>query len=400
MQRTIIHLDMDAFYASVEQLDQPALRGCPVIVGGNTQRGVVCACSYEARRFGVRSAMAMSKAVRLCPQGIFLPVRMERYRQVSRSVFAIFNRYTDRLEPLSLDEAFLDVSDCMRLFGSGVKIATQIRQEVRSELGLAVSAGVAPNKLLAKLASEQAKPDGLWNVDINQIDRFLLPLPVSSLWGVGKVMVERLTARGLNTVGDLRAAGEARLQQLFGRGGGELYARSMGIDERPVACDALKSVGHEDTYLYDLYTLDEVQRELLALAERVARRLRRKAMAGRTVTLKVRYADFTTVTRSRTLPEAVSTAPVLLRTARELIGKTEAGRRAVRLLGLTVSQLQEEGRGQQELFEGEQRSRQQALDRALDRLADRFGEGRILPASLLPMKKGSDDKGGDGGQSA
>jgi DNA polymerase IV len=400
MQRTIIHLDMDAFYASVEQLDQPSLRHQPVIVGGSVQRGVVCACSYEARRYGVRSAMAMSRAVRLCPQGIFLPARMERYRQISRLVFAIFSRYTDHLESLSLDEAYLDVSDCGRLFGSGWQIAQRIRTEVRSELGLAVSAGVAPNKLLAKLASEQAKPDGLREVLASAVDQFLLPLPVGALWGVGKVMAERLQALGLRTIGDLRAMGEERLRHLFGSAGGQLYLLSLGRDERPVASEPCKSIGQEDTYLHDLWATEELQRELLALAERVARRLRRQGLAGRTLTIKVRYADFQTITRARTLPEAVNAAPVLLQVAQELLGKTEAGRRAVRLLGLTVSQLQEQGMGQQELFAKEPRERRQALDQALDRLADRFGEGRVLPASLLPSQKGSRNQGGDSGQSA
>jgi DNA polymerase IV len=398
--RNIIHLDMDAFYASVEQLDQPALRHRPVIVGGSPQRGVVCACSYEARKYGIRSAMAMSRAVRLCPQGVFLPVRMERYRQVSRSVFAIFHRYTDRLEPLSLDEAFLDVSDCSRLFGSGSQIAERIRQEVFSELGLAVSAGVAPNKLLAKLASEHAKPDGLREVAASEIDRFLLPLPVSALWGVGKVLAERLQNLGLRSIGDLRAMGEARLHKLFGSTGAQLYRLSLGQDERPVASEALKSIGQEDTYPKDLWEMGALQRELLALSERVARRLRRRKLAGRTVTLKVRFSDFSTVTRSRSLPEAVDNATILLQVAQELLGKTEAGNRGVRLLGVTVGQLSEAHKGQQDLFQGEQKGRREALDLALDQLAERFGEGRVLPASLLPDKDRSGNQGGNSDQGA
>jgi DNA polymerase IV len=396
MMRTIIHLDMDAFYASVEQLDQPELRNRPVIVGGSAQRGVVCACSYEARRYGVRSAMAISRAMRLCPQGIFLPVRMERYRQLSRAVFSIFHRYTDLLEALSIDEAFLDVTGSLRLFGSGREIAEQIRREVRSELGLAVSAGVASSKLLAKLASEQAKPDGLREVAAGEVDQFLLPMPVTALWGVGKVTAERLQSLGLRTVADLRAAGAGQLQQLFGSIGGHLHALALGIDERPVASEDLKSVGHEDTYADDLYTRDELHLQLLALAERVARRLRRQGVAGRTITLKVRYADFSTVTRARTLPDALDEAHLLLRVARELLGRTEAGSRAVRLLGISVSQLQKRGTGQQELFGKGQREHRQALDKALDRLADRFGEGRVLPASLLSKRPGSADQGGDG----
>jgi DNA polymerase IV len=398
MVRTIIHLDMDAFYASVEQLDDPALRLRPVIVGGSVQRGVVCACSYEARSYGVRSAMAMSRAMRLCPQGVFLPVRMERYRQVSQAVFAIFRRYTDHLEALSLDEAFLDVSDCGRLFGSGVQIAQRIRQEVRSELGLAVSAGVASNKLLAKLASEQAKPDGLCEVSAAEVDRFLLPLPVSALWGVGEVLAKRLQGLGLRSVGDLRAAGGERLGKLLGRAGTELYLLSQGLDQRPVAAGAIKSLGHEDTYANDLWDSEDLRRELLALAGKVSRRLRQKGLAGRTATLKVRYSDFSTVTRAHTFAEAVDTATILLRAAEDLLGKTEAGARGVRLLGLSVGRLQEAGSGQQPLFGGQESQRRQALDLALDHLSVRFGEGRVLPATLLPAKKGSSNQGGNGGQ--
>ncbi|HEY7744728.1 MAG TPA: DNA polymerase IV, partial [Desulfuromonadales bacterium] len=211
MTNSIIHLDMDAFYASVEQRDNPALRGRPVIVGGSPDRGVVSACSYEARPFGVRSAMPMRRAVRLCPEAVVLPVRMARYREVSRQVFAIFARYTDRIEPLSVDEAFLDVTGCERLFGPAAVIAARIRREVREELGLAISAGVAPNKFLAKLASESAKPDGLLEIVPERVDAFLLPLPVERIWGVGAKAAEQLHRLGCRSVADLRRLPEAQL---------------------------------------------------------------------------------------------------------------------------------------------------------------------------------------------
>lgn len=384
--RTILHLDLDAFYAAVEQQDHPELRGRPVIVGGSLQRGVVSACSYEARTFGVHSAMAMTRAVRLCPQAVVLPVRMRRYQQASAEVFAIFARYTDRLEPLSIDEAFLDVTGCERLFGPPLAIAGKIRAEVRRELGLAVSAGVAPNKFLAKLASEAAKPDGVLEVRPEAVDDFLLPLPVGRLWGVGKITADRLRRLGLETVADLRQVDRPRLRRWFGAAGEQLWALARGEDERPVtAVEAAKSIGCEETFARDLVQAGELQRELLALAERTGRRLRQQQMTGRCLTLKVRYADFETVTRSQTLAEGTDHAPELLRLAMDLLAKTEAGPRPVRLLGLGLSRLAPREGGQHELFP-EAGRRLQSLDRAVDQLYRRFGTSGICRASLLMAK--------------
>jgi len=394
--RQILHLDLDAFYASVEQLDEPALRGQPVIVGGVSDRGVVCACSYEARRFGVRSAMGMLRARQLCPEAVVRPVRMGRYRELSEEVFAIYRRYTDRIEPLSIDEAFLDVTGCERLFGPPLKIAAAIRAAVKEETGLTVSAGAAGNKFLAKLASERGKPDGLVEILPGEVDSFLLALPVASLWGVGRVTAERLQQLGLQRVADLRKAGEERLAKLLGSQGVQLYRLSLGLDERPVESSGRpKSLGHEETFAQDRWDHKGLEVELLAMTERVASRVRRLGLEAGCVTVKVKYGDFTQVTRSASLSSAVSSLEGIYPQARELLGRTESGRRSVRLLGLTLSQLQPAGAGQSDLFGQEQRTRQQSLDQALDRVRDRFGRDGIVRGTLLPERSGepSDDGG-------
>lgn len=394
--RKIIHLDMDAFYASVEQRDRPELRGKPVIVGGTRERGVVSACSYEARAFGVRSAMSMARALALCPQAIVLPVRMRLYGEASEQVFDIFARYTDRIEPLSIDEAFLDVTGCERLFGSAREIAERIRAEVRKETALAVSAGVAPNKFLAKLASEAAKPDGLKEIHPAEIDPFLLPLPVSRLWGVGRVTAERLENLGIRTVADLRGVERGRLARILGSAGDHLYQLARGLDDRPVdGAEEVKSIGHEETFERDLYDPEAIRIELLDLSERVARRLRRHRVSGRTLTVKVRYGDFSTVTRSATFSEGLDHGIAIFREAAALVARTEAGTRAVRLLGISLSHLQSGGAGQQQLFGVEDRERKSSLDRAVDLLGERFGGGAVCRGDLLERRRGSAEKGAD-----
>ncbi len=392
-QREIIHLDMDAFYASVEQRDNPDLLGKPVIVGGSLLRGVVCACSYETRPYGVRSAMAMTRAVHLCPQAVVLPVRMARYREVSRQVMEIFSRYTDRVEPLSLDEAFLDVSGCRRLFGSGRQIAERIRSEVRAETGLAVSAGVAPNKFLAKLASEAGKPDGLLELLPEAIDSFLPPLPVGRLWGVGKTTAARLESLGVRTVGELRRIDRNRLTRLFGSGGEQLFLLARGVDDREVEPRReIKSISQEETFERDLRTGEEIRRALLELAEQVARRLRAHHLTGRCVTVAVRYEDFTTVTRSRTMERGTSNGREIYAEAQELAGQTDAGRRPVRLLRIGLSRLEPVGTGQAELFDDQERNRRRRLDQAVDQVQNRYGKAGVIPATLLGSgaKKGGD----------
>jgi DNA polymerase-4 len=334
--------------------------------------------------------MPMRRAVRLCPEAVVLPVRMARYREVSRQVFGIFARYTDRIEPLSVDEAFLDVAGCERLFGPAAAIAARIRREVREELGLAISAGVAPNKFLAKLASESAKPDGLLEIVPEQVDAFLLPLPVERIWGVGAKAAEQLHRLGCRSVADLRRLPEAQLVRLFGVWGGRLYRLARGEDDRQVEVDQpAKSFGAEETFAADLISREALQRQLLAQAEKVAARLRRQGLEGRVVTLKVRYDDFETVTRRQTLAESTANGLLLYRAGLELLAKTEAGRRPVRLLGLSVGEPEPAAQGQATLFPDERSQRLADLDRTLDRLAERFGASPVRRATLL--QNGSED---------
>ncbi len=400
MSKSIIHIDMDAFYASVEQRDRPELRGLPVLVGGSRDRGVVCACSYESRPFGVRSGMAMAQALRLCPKAVVLPVRMECYREASKEVFSVFFRYTDRVEGLSIDEAFLDVSDCRRLWGEARVIADRIKADIYELTGLRASAGIAPNKFLAKLASDLGKPDGLFEILPEQIDQVLLPLPVSQLWGVGRVTAERLKKWGWSTVRQLRHVPRDDLERLLGQAGAKLYLLARGIDERQVkGGKEVKSVGHEDTYGSDLVDLKVIRRELLGLAERVAARLRDKQLAGRCICLKVKYADFTVVSRSLTLDGGVNHALDIYRRALELLEKTEAGRRPLRLLGISLSMLSGESGAQQELFGQDLLEKKRALDEAMDQVRARFGPSKLTRATLLknPGEASQGDEPADSG---
>jgi DNA polymerase-4 len=340
--------------------------------------------------------MPMARALRLCPAAAVRRGRMARYREVSAQVFAIFGRFTARVEPLSIDEAFLDVTGCQRLFGPGDAIAARIRATVRGELGLAVSAGVAPNRFLAKLASEAAKPDGLKVVVPAEVEAFLTPLPVSALWGVGGVTEQRLRARGVHTVADLRRLDQDTLRRLLGQTGETLYRLARGQDDRPVRPSrGVKSVSHEDTFAVDLVDAGALDQVLRDQSERVARRLRKQGLRGRRVTVKVRYGDFTTVTRSRTLAAGVDNGLYLYRTARELLSQTEAGRRSVRLLGVGVAEWSG-GEGQGELFAAEaDQGRRRALDGAVDRLRERFGGAVLGPADLAALPSEADE-GSDG----
>jgi DNA polymerase-4 len=386
--RDILHLDLDAFYASVEQLDYPELRGLPVIVGGHPGRGVVCACSYEARRFGVHSAMPMSRALRLCPGAKVRPVRISRYKQMSSQVFNVFGRYTDLVEPLSVDEAFLDVTGSRRLFGSARQIAETIRHDIRTDLGLTISAGIAHNKFLAKLASERAKPDGIFEVPDN-IDEFLLPLELKCFWGVGPVMLEELRGLGLCTVGDLRKMPLADLKWRFGKTGIQLHRLAHGEDSRPVEPDlVMKSISHEDTFDKDIRDRGTIHAALLDLAERVAVRLRRTGLSAKTLTLKVRYADFTTVTRSRTSGSGFQQVKQIHRVAMELLKKTEAGAKPVRLLGINLHALNKGLGSQGMLFDEDHDKRSMQLDQTLDLLRARYGEKGICRATLIGWRGG------------
>lgn len=375
--RAILHVDMDAFYASVEVLDDPGLRGKPVIVGGTPQgRGVVAACSYEARRFGVHSAMPAARARRLCPDGVFLRPRMARYVAVSEQIFAIFHRYTPLVEPLSIDEAFLDVSGCERLFGPAPAVGRAIKAAIHDELGLAASVGVAPNKFLAKLGSGLEKPDGFVVLTAQDAPARLAALPVGALWGVGKVTERRLELLGVRLVADLLRLPRARLVAALGDHADHLLQLAVGQDDRAVVPDhEAKSIGNETTFSEDIAD-DEALREVLDhLVEKVAWRLRKHGLVARTLTLKARYPDFTTHTRARSLPQATDATVVLRDAARELLA-SRLGRsgRPLRLIGITASQLEGGGGSAQgELFGDRVVARDRDLDRILDRVNERFG---------------------------
>lgn len=388
--RRIIHLDMDAFYAAVEILDNPALRGRPVVVGGNCNRGVVSAASYEARKFGVHSALPMLTARRLCPHGVFLPVRMARYQEVSRRIMDIFQRFTPLVEPLSLDEAFLDVTASQSLMGAAEDIARQIRALVRETIGLTVSAGVGASKLVAKIASDLNKPDGLTIVPVGQEEAFLAPLPIGRLWGVGRTTREALCLIGVKTIGDLSRMPPAILTAKFGKAGLMMHESARGIDLRPVEPgQEAKSIGHEETFAEDLRDKKRIEQELLALCLKVGKRARDKGLVGRTVTIKVKYRDFVQVTRSLTLPGPVADDKSLYQTGCLLLAKTEVGLRPIRLLGISLANLSPAGAGGQLALFGESRTRVKdcRLYEAIDTISDRYGSGSIVPATLVEKRE-------------
>jgi len=378
--RQIIHVDMDAFYASVEQRDQPELRGQPVIVGGDVQsRGVVSAASYEARRFGVHSAMPMAQAVRLCPQGIVLPVRMERYAEVSHVIQSIFEQYTPLVEPISLDEAFLDVTDSVSLFGPAEGIGRRIKEQIREGTQLTASVGVAPNKFLAKLASDLKKPDGFVVITEQNKQEILDPLPVGRIWGVGKVTEAALQARGFHTIAQLRAGPLAELRSIVGNAAEDLLRLARGEDDRPVEPDReRKSLSSEQTFSRDLRDESILTSVLLEEVEEVAERLRRHRLKARTITLKLRYGDFRTVTRSETLREATNLTQPLWAAAERVFRKWQtrsAG--ALRLLGFAAAGLEPEQAGQQWLFPDPEQEKLKRLDQTLDQIRDRYGRRAV-----------------------
>ena len=340
-QRKIIHVDMDAFFASVEQRDTPALKGMPVIVGGKpTSRGVVAACSYEARKFGVHSAMPSSQAARLCPDAVFVPPRFEAYREVSQQLHAIFSDFTDLIEPLSLDEAYLDVSACALHQGSATLIAREITGRIQQDLGLSASAGVSYNKFLAKIASDVDKPAGLYVIPPEKAEAFILALPVRKFFGVGKVTELKMQGLGIHTGLDLRRWAEEDLIRRFGKAGRYYYRIARGIDERPVRPHRVrKSIGKEVTFGADLTDMDVIREHLDTLAIKVMTILQQKELVANTVTLKVKYHDFTLITRSISFMQALSADDDILEALPSLIEKTELGERPCRLLGVSVSSL-------------------------------------------------------------
>jgi len=386
-EKAILHLDIDAFYPAVEVLDHPELKGKPVIVGGPRERGVVSSASYEARTFGVHSAQPMATAMSLCPKGVFLPVRMARYKEVSSQVFEIFHRFTPLVEPISIDEGFLDVTGSARLFGQPQEIAATIKRMVREETGLIISAGLAPSKFVAKIASDLDKPDGLTIVLPEQVQAFLDPLSIDKMWGVGKQTRKRLHGLGIRTIGDLGRFSAKGLEKKLGKHGIKMHQLALGIDEREVIpWSEAKSVGHEETFSQDILQEEAARKEILFLSQKVARRMRRKGVSGRTITLKVKYSDFVQVTRSVTLPAFTCDGHTLFATACKLMAKTDVGRKPVRLLGVSVSQLSHASASAEQLSlfqEDEASSKRKNLNTALDSVSERFGEDALRPAPLL-----------------
>ncbi|PTQ99953.1 DNA polymerase-4 [Mucilaginibacter yixingensis] len=338
--RKIIHIDMDAFYASVEQRDNPDYRGKPIVVGGlpEGRGGVVATASYEARKFGVRSAMPSKKAKQLCPQAIFVRPRFDAYKDASRQIREIFSRYTDLIEPLSLDEAYLDVTEDKLGIGSAIEVATQIKQAIKDELNLTASAGVSINKFVAKIASDINKPDGLKFIGPSSIEAFMEQLPVDKFYGVGRVTADKMKRMGLHTGADLKRLTEDEMQQHFGKVGRFYYRIVRGIDDRPVNPHReTKSLGAEDTFPYDLTTAEEMFPELEKITKTVCDRLERYGLKGRTITLKIKYSDFRQITRNQSFPHPVGDAETIISTAKSLLLATGIDDVRIRLLGISLS---------------------------------------------------------------
>jgi len=382
---------MDAFYASVELLDRPELRGRPAIVGHASGRAVVSSATYEARRRGVRSAMPVAQALRLCPEAVVLEPHFDKYAHYSKRVVGILHDVTPLVEQVSIDEAFLDVAGAVRLLGSPARIATDIRQRVLAETGLVCSVGVAATKFMAKLASTRSKPDGMLVIPPAQTLAFLHPLPIAALWGVGPAMQETLHRYGLRTVGDLADVPMGVLRGWVGEASGtKLHELANGIDPRPVeTVSHEKSIGHEQTFETDVTDVTLLRRELLRLSTQVGARLRSHGMAGRTVALKLRYADFRTIARSRTLAEPTNVGKRLYEEAAGLLDATLRSGDAVRLIGVRAEQLLPDGSGAPVLWDPDEEWRD--AENAIDRVAARFGAGTVTTASLVgttPRKVG------------
>ena len=383
-QRAILHVDMDAFYASVEQRDNPDLRGKPVVVGGGSNRGVVAAASYEVRKFGVRSAMPMSEALRRCPQLLRVAPRMSHYKHVSEQIFEVFRQFTPLVEGLSLDEAFLDVTASRALHGSGRHIAQTIKKTIRERTQLTASVGVAENKLVAKIASDLDKPNGLTVVTADNLSATLDPLPVQVIPGIGKQTLSKLHAVSIKTIQDLRRASDHDLEPIFGRFTQRTRDRASGVDSRPVVADREeKSISAEETFAADLSDRPQMDRELLALAESTARRLRKSNLQAGTIQVKIRQSDFQTFTRQKSVQPPTNNTDQIYGIARELLtvwlsANSDA---RIRLLGVGSSRLSPAE--QRDLFDTDSDSAQDGVDKALDKIQDRFGNAAVGRARTL-----------------
>lgn len=390
-ERVIIHVDMDAFFAAVEQLHNPALRGKPVIVGadpkGGKGRGVVSTASYEARKFGVHSAMPISQAYRLCPHGIFVPPNGKLYKRYSEQIFEILSRFTPLIQVVSVDEAFLDVTGVVHLYDSIEQLGKKIKEQIFSQTGLTASVGIAPSKSVAKIASDFQKPDGLTIVPPGQVQEFLDPLPVARLWGVGKKTFAALSRLGIETVGQLRRYPLSTLEEKFGQMGNHLYRMANGIDERDVhEHEEIKSVSHETTF-----EVDETDRELLVstllyLAEKVSSRLRKYGLRGKTVQLKIRFKDFSTFTRNKTIPHATNLTDEIFEVAGKLFEEFTPEKKPVRLIGVGVSHLVSEKGLQTTLWDGE-KERKLELEKVMDQLTEKYGKNALTHARALNAKR-------------
>lgn len=392
----ILHVDMDAFYASVEERDRNDLGGKPLVVGGSAaSRGVVAAANYRAREYGVHSAMPTATALRICPEAVVLPPRIKVYAEVSRQIQAILHRFTPLVEPLSLDEAFLDVGGTVSLFGSAASIGWKIKQAIRDELQLVASVGVAGNKYLAKLASDLDKPDGFLTVPSNGVQEFLDPLPVERIWGVGRATGSIFQDLGVQTIGQLRALTRLTLDRRLGRSGEQIWNLARGIDFRRVIPDSeAKSISHETTFSRDVDDPEVLRSWLVSLVEQVGRRLRKQKLRGRTVHLKIRYDDFDTITRSQSLSEATDITETLWRVAANLLKTRLPDRKlCVRLIGMGVSRFERSGMRQQQMF-GEEKAVNEALDAVTDQIADRFGGDAIHRANVSGRRSADDRHSG------
>lgn len=386
----ILHCDLDAFFASVEQRDHPELQGKPVVVGAPpNSRGVVSTCSYEARVFGVKSAMPSSQAYRLCPQAVFLPPDMKRYHEASHQVFGILSEYTPIIEALSIDEAFLDLSASHTVWGSSMEIGTQIRSRVKNELGLNISVGIGANKFLAKLATNLCKPDGIMEFTADMVMNLLPALPVESLWGIGAVSTGRLNRNGIYTVQDLLDAPRQLLQALLGNSTDSVLDLARGIDNRPVTpYEEAKSIGNEITFSHDISDEQVIEQVLLELSEKVAYRLRLAHRKCQTITIKLRTPDFQTFNRSKTSPAAVDDQRTLFETACILLQQSGLKGKPLRLVGLTASRLHDGEFEQPSLFEGPSRD----INAVIDRLNQKYSKGTVTRASLIdPVRNNSDN---------
>ncbi|WP_278468447.1 DNA polymerase IV [Gimesia maris] len=392
--RTILHVDMDAFYASIEERDHPELQGQPIIVGGRAEhRGVVSAANYPARKFGVHSAMPMKTARQLCPQAHFFPVRMSDYAEVSQSLQKIFRKYTPLVEPLSLDEAFLDVSGSQLLFGNGREIAASIKQEVRHSLQLIASVGVAPNKFLAKIASDADKPDGLVVVEPDKIQEFLDPLPVSRVWGIGKMATQRFNRLGIQTISQVRVLEPKILTELFGEQGLHLWNLSQGLDERAVIPERqAKSISRETTFSSDVNDLEILRIILMDLVEDVSRRLRKNKLRGKTIQLKIRYDDFSTFTRSTTVSQPTDLTREIEQSALLMLDQKLPERPlSIRLIGVGVTGFQSGSQHQKSLFDDEDQQKYSRLDQVKDQIASRFGSNSIIRGNRIASDDAQDE---------